>query len=300
MSYALIFSGQGMQHPAMLAWLAEDDVLRSVQRRLGHDWRERLRDPDWAGRNANAQLLLTGAGLAAWTALAPHVPAPAVVAGYSVGEVAAFAVAGVFDAPTAIELVQQRADRMDREAERCACGLIAVRGLGAEVLDRLCADLGLAVAIRNDPVSVVLGGPRAALASAADAAQGLGGHVTRLNVHVASHTPWMSDAARSFEVLLAARTLEAPRLPLLSNVGGRVRDADQARAALARQIDHTVRWDECMEGIASRRVRCVLEIGPGQALARMWNARYADIPARSADEFRSIEGVIGWIERHTG
>jgi [acyl-carrier-protein] S-malonyltransferase len=85
---------------------------------------------------------------------------------------------------------------------------------------------------------------------------------------------------------------------LLSNFAGRIRDGAHARLALARQIDHTVRWDECMEGIAARRVRCVLEIGPGQALARMWNQRHADIPARSADEFRSMDGVIAWIDRH--
>jgi len=298
MSYALIFSGQGMQHPDMLAWLAEDELLRRVRCELGDDWRERLRDPDWAGRNANAQLLLTGLGLAAWTALAPHVPPPAVVAGYSVGEVAAFAAAGVYDVPAAIDLVRHRAELMDRDAERCPCGLIAVSGLGADALAALCEDFGLALAIRNDAVSVVLGGPKSALTHATEAAQRLGGHVTRLNVHVASHTPWMNEAARAFEALLATHSLGSPRLPLLSNVAGRVRDVDQARAALARQIDHTVRWDECMEGIASRRVRCVLEIGPGQALARMWNERHADIPARSVDEFRSITGVIAWIERH--
>jgi len=299
MSYALIFSGQGMQHPDMLAWLAEDELMRNVQRDLGDDWRGRLRDPDWAGRNANAQLLLTASALAAWTALAPHVPEPAVVAGYSVGEVAAFAAAGAYDAPTAVDLVRHRAALMDRDAERCACGLIAVSGLGPEVLETLCADFGLAPAIRNDAVSVVLGGPKGALTPATDAAQRLGGHVTKLNVNVASHTAWMNEAARAFEALVAARSFAAPRLPLLSNVAGRVRDADQAKAALAHQIDHTVRWDECMEGIASRRVQCVLEIGPGQALARMWNDRYAEIPARSVDEFRSLDGVIAWIERHT-
>lgn len=298
MSYALIFSGQGMQHPDMLAWLAEGELLRDVQRDLGLDWRERLRDPDWAGRNANAQLLLTGLGLAAWTALAPRLPEPAIVAGYSVGEVAAFAAAGVYDATTATDLVRHRAALMDRDAERCECGLMAVSGLGAEALEALCADFTLAVAIRNDTVSVVLGGPKNALTAAGEAAQRLGAHVTRLNVNVASHTAWMNEAARAFEALLATRSFASPRRPLLSNVAGRVHDADQARYALARQIDNTVRWDECMEAIASRRVQCVLEIGPGHALARMWNERHADIPARSVDEFRSIKGVIEWIERH--
>lgn len=119
-----------------------------------------------------------------------------------------------------------------------------------------------------------------------------------LNVNVASHTRWMTDAAHDFEVLLAPQPFASPRIPLLSNFAGRVRDGAHARLALARQIDHTVRWDECMEGIAARRVHCVLEIGPGQALARMWNQHHAEIPARSADEFRSIRGVVDWVERH--
>ena len=298
MSYALIFSGQGMQHPAMLAWLAEDDLSRRVQRESGTDWRERLEDPDWAGRNAHAQLLLTGLGLAAWTQLAPRLPAPAVVAGYSVGEVAAFAAAGVYDAPTAIELVLHRAALMDRDAARGPAGLVAVSGLAPDALERLCTEHGLALAIRNDPVSVVLAGLRPSLAPAADVAQRLGAHVTMLNVHVASHTPWMAEAARGFEVLLASRPFASPQVPLLSSVAGRLRDGAHARSALARQIDHTVRWDECMEGIAARRVHCVLEIGPGQALARMWNQRHPEIPARSADEFRSLRGVVDWVSRY--
>jgi [acyl-carrier-protein] S-malonyltransferase len=44
-------------------------------------------------------------------------------------------------------------------------------------------------------------------------------------------------------------------------------------------------------------VGCVLEIGPGAALARMWNQRYPDVPARSADEFHSLSAVVRWIER---
>lgn len=298
MSYALVFSGQGMQHPAMLPWLATDALVQAMQRDLGPDWRERLRDPDWAGCNAHAQLLLTALGLAACTQLAPRLPPPSAIAGYSVGELAAFAAAGVYGTDTAVELARQRAALMDRDAERCSTGLLAVSGLAPEALERLCADFGLAVAIRNDPASVVLGGPRPTLQPAGEAAERQGGHATPLNVRLASHTHWMAQAAQAFEERLSALPFASPAVPLFGNFDGRIRDAAHARQALARQIDHTVRWDECMEGIASRGVRCVLEIGPGQALARMWNQQHPDIPARSADEFRSLRGVIEWIERH--
>jgi [acyl-carrier-protein] S-malonyltransferase len=299
-AFALIFSGQGMQHPAMLPWLVEDESLQTVERAFGRDWRERLKDPDWAGRNAHAQLLLTALGVAAWSQLAPALPKPAVIAGYSVGELAAFSAAGVFSARDAIAFAQHRATLMDRDADMCATGLIAISGLAREALDPLCAEFALALAIRNDRVSVVVGGTKAALMPAAESAQRLGGHVTLLNVNVASHTPWMADAAKAFDELLATGpfAFASPRTTLLSNFAGRIRDGAHAKLALAAQIDHTVRWDECMEGIDARRVRCVLEIGPGQALARMWNQQHPDIPARSADEFRTARGVIDWVERH--
>jgi [acyl-carrier-protein] S-malonyltransferase len=76
---------------------------------------------------------------------------------------------------------------------------------------------------------------------------------------------------------------------------GQIRDAAQALDALASQLSTTVRWDECLDHIESRRVDAVLELGPGQALARMWSERFPDIPARSVDEFRSIPALVDWL-----
>lgn len=297
MSYALLFSGQGAQHAGMLPWLARDDGVRAVEDRLGTDWRERLGDPAWAGCNAHAQPLLTGLGLAAWAQLAPLLPEPpAVVAGYSVGEMAAFCAAGVFDAPTALALAQRRAACMDQAAAaQPATGLLGVSGLGPDALAALCERFGLDVAIRNEVDSVVLGGPRSALEPAAAEAAALGARCTPLNVALASHTRWMRPAAEAFAQVLAPMPLQRPRVPLLSNARGRVRDAAQARDALSAQIAQTVRWDECLEGVMAQRVDAVLEIGPGQALARMWQQRWPEIPARSVDEFRSVGAVAKWL-----
>lgn len=300
MSFGLVFSGQGMQHAAMLPWLQPDASVQAVAGVLGTDWRASLADPAWAGRNAHAQLLLTGLGCAAWSQLAPLLPVPAVVAGYSVGELAAFAAAGVVDGATAIALAQARAAVMDQCAAHGEFGLLAISGLPAPTLQRLCSDAGLAVAIRNGVDSVVVGGPRASLAVAADEAQRQGAHCTPLNVHVPSHTRWMAEAAQAFAQVIASLPFGAPRVPLLGNLSGSAVDAAGVRDALAAQIDHTVRWDECMEAIAARQVACVLEIGPGQALARMWNQRFPAIPARSADEFRSAAGIAAWVARAGG
>jgi [acyl-carrier-protein] S-malonyltransferase len=300
MSFALLFSGQGTQHPAMLPWLADDRLLREMRARLGvDDWRHAVEDPAWAQRNGNAQTLLTGLALAAWNQLAPKVAAPAAVAGYSVGELAAFSAAGAIDPDTAAALAPLRAQAMDRCAAQAPGGLLAVSGLAEARLEPLLQETGLALAIRNGVDSVIVGGPHAGLDAAERAASLAGAQCTRLRINVASHTPWMREAAESFAHTLAKVPFHAPQRVLFSNTGERITAAASARVALAAQIDHMVRWDDCMENIAARQVACVLEIGPGQALARLWNQRFPSVPARACDDFRSVGAVTAWLNSHS-
>jgi len=296
MSFALLFSGQGTQHPEMLPWLADDAIVRAMCERLGiSNWRSAVADAKWTERNANAQMLLTGLALAAWHQISAALPAPSAIAGYSVGELAAFSAAGVFDAECALNLSGRRAEAMDRCAEQAPGGMLAVAGLDGEAIDQLCTSAGIAVAIRIGAGNVVLGGPHERLDQAERAAANLGARCTRLRVGIASHTPWMREAAEDFLRTLSTVRFNAPRTALFSNAIDRVHDDASARKALSAQIASTVRWDECMENVHARRVSCVLEIGPGQALARMWNERYPETPARSCDEFRSAAGIAKWV-----
>jgi [acyl-carrier-protein] S-malonyltransferase len=222
------------------------------------------------------------------------------VAGYSVGELASFAAAGVFDVGTALALADTRARAMDRCALVTPGGLLAVSGLAPRQIERVCAESGAVVAIDNDSHAVVLGGPHAALDAAAQAALAAGAHCTRLKIDVASHTPWMQAAAQEFSQTLSTLALHSPRFPLFSNAVDRITTGAQASLALAQQIAHTVRWSACMDNIQARQVGCVLEVGPGASLARMWNQRFPEVPARSIDEFRSPSAIIDWVMRHEG
>jgi len=301
MGYAIVFSGQGMQHADMLPWLADDELVERMRAELGVvDWRACLADAAWASRNVNAQVLLTALNLAAWTQLSRFLPPPAAVAGYSVGELASFAAAGVFDANRALSLAGTRARAMDRCAAAAPGGLLAVSGLSRVQVERLCGATQVSIAIDNGSHAVVLGGPHAALDAAARAAQAAGAHLTRLKVDVASHTPSMQAATDEFATTLATLTLRTPRIALFSNAADRVTTAEQAATALARQISTTVQWSTCMDQIHARQVRCVLEIGPGAALSRMWNERYPEVPARSVDEFRSASAIVDWVMRKMG
>lgn len=302
MSLALLFPGQGSQHPQMLHWLDDQPeaqpVLQALAQQLGGTWRDRLGDTGWLHANAIAQPLLTGMAIAAWQTLAPRLPPPAVVAGYSVGELAAFAVAGVFDATTAIELAAARAQAMNDSAAGQHAGLLAVQGPHALALAQAST---LAIAIRIHAEFVLVGAAAAALDAQAERWRAQGLRCTRLPIAIASHTPAMASAAAAFARRLASTELHTARTAVVCNFTGTAsRNPSALSTALAGQIASTVRWDDCMDCIAERQVRCVLEVGPGAALAAMWRERHPGIPARSIDEFHSPEGAALWVGRQLG
>jgi len=107
----------------------------------------------------------------------------------------------------------------------------------------------------------------------------------------------MDAAAVEFEARLGAVTLAPPRSTLVCNhIGAAEREPGRLRQLLARQLATPVLWDRCMDTIAERRVRCVLEMGAGHALANLWREQHPDIPVRSADEFRSAQAVARWVD----
>jgi [acyl-carrier-protein] S-malonyltransferase len=300
MTLALLFPGQGTQHPGMLGWLDAEPAARPVldlmAADLGDSWRVQLADADWASGHAVAQVLLTGLGCAAWQCLAPRLPAPAVIAGYSVGELPAFCAAGVFDAATALALARDRAAAMQASVAGLETGLLAVSDATPERLEAACRRHALVMAIRIGCDRVVLGGLSSALEAAQAELEAAGAHGTRLAVRVASHTPWMAGAVPVLAQRLAALPFAPPRAALVCNLDGvAVRDPQALKAALAGQIASPVPWDRCMDAVAERRPRCVLEVGPGSTLARPWLERHPEVPARSVDEFRSPAAVAAWV-----
>lgn len=298
MSLALLFPGQGTQHPTMLHWLDDEpaSVCEPLVAAFGRHWRARLADVAWSQRNVVAQPLITGIGVAAWRALGSRLPKPAVIAGYSVGELAAFHAAGVIGTADAMALARRRAELMDECTAGVDTGLMSMANAPAAPVALLCTRHRLAVAVRLAPDHVIVGGSRSALDAAEAEALGAGMKATPLAVATASHTPWMAGAVGPFATLLGSVAFERPRTPLVCDHEAGVRSQPVSlRHALAAQLAETVRWDACMTAVEERGVRCVLEMGPGSALSRLWNARPTAVPARSIDEFRTVEAITRWV-----
>lgn len=303
---ALLCSGQGAQHPGMFD-LARTDAAASS---LLDIWLAPLALTKHTNLFANriAQPVLVAATCAIWVALRRHLPPAMAVAGYSVGEVAALAVAGVLDPADAVALANTRAGLMDACVEPGQPqGLLAVSGPTLQAVKSHLADLsadGIRIAIVNGLDQCILGGLRndsaagPGLETLASRLERLGAQVTLLPVAIASHTPWMQPAVAPLEAHVHELPRRGPQMRLLAGIDGQASTTgDAALTALLRQTVAPIRWDACMDALAEAGVTAALELGPGSALSRMLTARHSGIACRSVAEFRSVEGIRAWVGR---
>jgi len=305
---AILCSGQGTQHPEMFDLVAQapeaQGVLEAACAALeGKDPRQFIRDADPATLYSNriGQILCCTQALAAWAMIKPHLAGPVIIAGYSVGELAAWGCAGLLGQAEVLRLAVVRAEAMDA-AGSDRTGLAAVRGLSRARLDSICRPRDVYVAIVNGEDLFVVGGARGALKSVCDEALKAGAlRASTLQVAVAAHTPLLAEASRQFGLALARENLRHPiarGIRLLTGIDGEVVfDPQEAAGKLAEQISRTVNWAACLDGCRAAGAQTVLELGPGRALANMAREVLTDAQVRSVEDFRTRDGVLAWLER---
>jgi [acyl-carrier-protein] S-malonyltransferase len=300
---AILCPGQGAQHPAMFDMARTDPNANRLldawfdDPALGATLRAGLGDERFTNRIA--QPAIVAATLALWMALRDTIAQPALVAGYSIGELSAYGVAGALEPLAAIELALARARLMDAcVAPGAGQGMVALSGMPAGSTADLLARFQYHEAIVTGDDALVAGGPAERRDALAEAAIAAGGHATVLPVGIASHTPLLRGAVAPFAALLAEAQWHAPVFPVLSGISAEpVFDAHKAKLELPRQIAEPIRWRECMDACAEAGVTVALELGPGAALSRMLQSRKPNIACRSVTEFRSLDGIRVWLER---
>lgn len=309
MTLAILCSGQGTQHRDMFALTADAPeaagVFAAAAQALGCDPRAFVQESDDDAMHANAagQILCVTQALAGFAALQTIIDPVArkTIAGYSIGELAAWGCAGLFTPAATIDLARQRAEMMD-QASAPGDGLAFVRGLDREKIDALRARHACAVAIINPGETFVLGGDRAELDALCQEALRQGAaKAGALKVNIASHTPRLKAASARFREALAAQQpprRPPPRIRLISGVdAAAVLNVEAGLDKLAAQISQTIDWAACLETCVEAGVDTFLELGPGRALASMASEAYPHIRARSLEDFRGLEGARAWLTK---
>jgi [acyl-carrier-protein] S-malonyltransferase len=280
----LLCPGQGGQHAGMFDLARLDPGARAFL-----DGCALPATPDALFDNRVAQPAIVCATLAMWRALQARLPAPTLVAGYSIGELAAYGVAGALD--NTVALAAARAVLMDAAADARPQGLAAVGGV-----DMVQVRNFIDVAIVTGADSCIAGGLEAQLAALP--ARLPTARVQRLPVGVAAHTALMAGAVAPFAQLLEGAPFAPWRCPVLAGVDAvRVLRPEIAIDRLARQLASTIDWAACMDAASEAGITVALELGPGAALSRMLRERHPHIACRSVADFHTLDGIVKWVTR---
>lgn len=287
----LLCPGQGGQHSAMFDVARTDTGAAAFLVAAGLSAVE----PETMFDNRVAQPAIVGATLAMWEALRRRLPAPNLVAGYSVGELSAYGVAGALDPRDAVRLAATRATLMNA-AVAAPQALVAISGIPVERARSVAAGFDIAIITGHD--TCIAGGLDSGLERLEQVVVAAGGRLQRLPVGIASHTRWMAPAVAPFGGALAHAQFRQQACPVLSGIGAEaVSGKTRAVATLSRQLSETIVWSDCMDAAAEAGITVALELGPGAALARMLQSRHPQIACRSVADFRSLDGIVSWLDR---
>lgn len=297
---AFLAPGQGSQTPGMLAeWLelpgAADQIARWSQvsgldlATLGTTaTAEEITD------TAVTQPLVVATTLLAFGELAKRgLPTTTLVAGHSVGEIAAYAIAGVISGDDAVKLAAVRGAEMAKACAVEPTGMSAVLGGDeAEVLARLEA-LELIPANRNAAGQIVAAGSVAALEKLAEDPPDKA-RVRQLATAGAFHTHYMASALDGYAAAAAEISASDPTMTLLSNCDGRpVTSGSDAMDKLVAQLTRPVRWDLCTETMRNLTTTAIVEFPPAGALTGIAKRELRGVATHAVKTPADLDGLTG-------
>ena len=277
MKLAILYAGQGSQHPGMGKDLYEAyPAFRAAFDAAALDFDLHsvcFEDPDGVLNQTEYTQPCMVAFAAGVTAVLQENGVQAdYLAGLSLGEYSALQAAGVFTAKQAVELAAYRGKAMADAAKGIDCGMTAVMNLDRDALAKCCEEASALGVVQicnyNCPGQIVITGYEAAVAEASEKLKEAGAkRVLPLNVSGPFHSPMMEAASQGLTEALEGVGFMELKIPYVTNVTGQyVRDTALTRGLLIQQVASGVRWQQSIEAMIADGVDTFVEIGPGRTL----------------------------------
>ncbi len=302
---AYVFPGQGSQWAGMGRDLYDnfdsakaileqaDEVLGFPLSRLCFEGPE-----DELRLTINAQPALVAVSFACLKAVhdmsgGKGLPPPAFVAGHSLGEYTALAVANVIDFATTVYLARERGRLMYEAGLKKPGGMVAIIGLDEASLAEVCNETGTCIANFNCPGQLAISGAKENLPKAADLAKAKGAsRIIPLQVSGAFHSPLMQPAADGLSEIIATLPFQDPTVPIIANTTAQpLTTAEQVKAELIKQLCNGVQWQRSIEYMVDDGVATFIEIGPGKVLSGLIKRINKDVNTLNIGDVESIKNL---------
>ncbi|SIT38238.1 malonyl-CoA-(acyl-carrier-protein) transacylase [Paraburkholderia piptadeniae] len=305
MKFAFVFPGQGSQSVGMLNAFADHAIVRETLQEasdaLNQDLGKLIAEGPAEDLNltTNTQPVMLTAAYAifrAWQTAGG--PAPAIVAGHSLGEYTALVAAGALKFRDAVPLVRFRAQAMQNAVPVGQGGMAAILGLDDDMVREVCKEASTAGVVEavnfNAPAQVVIAGHKAAVEKACELAKAKGAkRALPLPVSAPFHSSLLKPASDQLREYLASVDVQVPSIPVVNNVDvAVVNEPAGIKDALVRQAAGPVRWVECVQSMAKQGVTHVVECGPGKVLAGLTRRIDGNLAGASIVDPATLDEVL--------
>lgn len=302
---AFVFPGQASQYPGMGKELAENyPVARAVfdeaDTALGISVSKLCFEgtEDDLKLTANTQPAILTVSVAAYRVLAEKGITPDFVAGHSLGEYSALVAAGSLKFADAVKLVRKRGTCMQEAVPAGQGAMAAIMGLSPAVVQDACKRAAegevCAPANLNSPEQTVISGHAGAVKRAVEIASQLGAKRSMvLPVSAPFHSALMMPAQEKLEKDLNATAFADLQVPLVTNVDAdSIRQGEEARSALVRQVTMAVRWEESMRMLLDEGVNTFVEVGPGRVLTGLMRQIERSVASLNVEDEKSLQATV--------
>jgi [acyl-carrier-protein] S-malonyltransferase len=305
---AFVCPGQGAQSIGMGKALADaypaaKAIFQEVDDALGEQLSALIWDGDIEALTLtqNAQPALMATSLAAFRALEAEgltIVHASYVAGHSLGEYSALAIAGAMSVSDTAKLLRLRGQAMQAAVPVGVGAMAALLGLDYDTVTQVADEAAQGeicqAANDNDPGQVVVSGHKAAVERAVDIAKARGAkRAVLLPVSAPFHCALMAPAAEKMAAALADTTITTPAVPVVSNVRAEaISDPDTIRTLLIEQVTGSVRWRESVRWMSGQGVTDIWEIGAGKALSGMVRRIDRDITCSAISTPEDVAAAI--------